>query len=303
MPSKHIPLIMEIMDNIVLPDDRRRKYTDHQILKILVLLQIFGISYRSAMIFLRNHEKYLALIGVTEIPSFQTLSRRARLLDLHAINMEITFLYCMEEIAAVDSFMIHTCKYSTAMRRKYWGKYKDTGSGWSKTTKGWSYGRKCHMTLDADSLLIMDWLITKGNIHDSRVSRDMVDSVRNFSYILADSAYDTSGTYDYVFVNTHALPVIDTNKRRGIVPDRLSVNRKIGIDLRMEYSALYSLRWEIERTFSILEEILQCENIWYTRNRSYDTAIGLKAIAYNLMVVSNMEAGERPREIMKIVSC
>ena len=34
----------------------------------------------------------------------------------------------------------------------------------------------------------------------------MVDSVRNFSYILADSAYDTSDTYDYVFENTHALP-------------------------------------------------------------------------------------------------
>ena len=29
------------------------------------------------------------------------------------------------------------------------------------------------------------------------------------------------------------------------------------------------------------------ENIWYNRNRSYDTAMGLKAIAYNLMVISN----------------
>lgn len=29
-------------------------------------------------------------------------------------------------------------------------------------------------------------------------------------------------------------PVIDTNKRRGIVPDGLSINRKIGIDLRWE---------------------------------------------------------------------
>jgi hypothetical protein len=294
---------MEIMDNIVLPDDRKRKYTDRQILKLLVLLQIFSISYRSARIFLRNHEEYLRMIGLKEIPSFQTLSRRARMLDLHAINREIAFLHSMESIAAVDSFMIHTCKYSTAMRRKYWGNYMDPGSGWSKTTKGWSYGRKCHITLDVDALLIMDWKITRGNIHDSRVSREMIDPVRNFSYILADSAYDTSGTYDYVFENTHALPVIDTNKRRGIVPERLSMNRKIGIDLRREYASLYSLRWEIERTFSILEEIMQCENIWYTRNRSYDTAMGLKAIAYNLMVISNGEAGEKPREIMKIVTC
>ena len=287
MPSKHIPPIMELIDNIVSPDHRRRKYSDKQILKILILLQISDISYRSSGIFLTNHEEYLMMIGLKEIPSFQTLSRRAQSMDLHAMNRSITFLHSMKECAAIDSFMIHTCKYSTAMRRKYWGNYKDPGSGWSKTTKGWSYGRKCHMTLDIDS----------------RVSHEMVDSVRDFSYILGDSDYDTSDIYDYVFKNTHSIPIIDTNKRRGIVPDRLTVNRKIGIDLRREYSSMYSLRWEIERTFSILEEIMRTENIWYNRNRSYDTAIGLKAIAYNLMIISNIKMGNKPREIMKIVSC
>ena len=33
------------------------------------------------------------------------------------------------------------------------------------------------------------------------------------------------------------------------------------------------------------------------------TAMGLKAIAYNLMIVSNVKAGEKSREIMKILSC
>ncbi len=287
MPEQHIPLIMELIENIVSPDHRRRKYSDRQILKILILLQIFDISYRSSGIFLINHEEYLRMIDLKKIPSFQTLSRRSRSMDLHAMNRSITFLHSMKECAAIDSFMIHTCKYSTAMRRKYWGNYKDPGSGWSKTTKGWSYGRKCHMTLDIDS----------------RVSHEMVDSVRDFSYILGDSDYDTSDIYDYVFKNTHSIPIIDTNKRRGIVPDRLTVNRKIGIDLRREYSSMYSLRWEIERTFSILEEIMRTENIWYNRNRSYDTAIGLKAIAYNLMIISNIKMGNKPREIMKIVSC
>jgi len=45
----------------------------------------------------------------------------------------------------------------------------------------------------------------------------------------------------------------------------MPVNRKIGIDLRKEYNSLYKLRWEIERTFNILEDILECENIWYTK--------------------------------------
>jgi hypothetical protein len=48
---------------------------------------------------------------------------------------------------------------------------------------------------------------------------------------------------------------------------------------------------------------MKIENIWYTKNRDYDTAAGLEVIAYNLMVISNIESGEKPREIMKIVSC
>lgn len=48
---------------------------------------------------------------------------------------------------------------------------------------------------------------------------------------------------------------------------------------------------------------MKAENIWYNRNMNYDAAIGLKAIAYNLVVASNIEDGEHPREMMKILSC
>ena len=48
---------------------------------------------------------------------------------------------------------------------------------------------------------------------------------------------------------------------------------------------------------------MKAEYAWHAKNRDYGTAISLRAIAYNLMVISNMELGEKPREIMKIVSC
>jgi hypothetical protein len=78
----------------------------------------------------------------------------------------------------------------------------------------------------------------------------MIDSVRNYNYILMDAAYDSSDVYDYIFENTHAIPVIDTNRRRGIIEDRLTFNRKLGIALRKKEASRYKLRWEIERTFS-----------------------------------------------------
>ena len=109
---------------------------------------------------------------------------------MHTIYREIAFLYAVESIAAIDSFMMYICRYSTAARRKVWGNYTDPESGWSSTTKGRSYGRKCHVVADADSLIEVDWIVTKGNLHDSRVSHNLIDSVRGFSYILGDSACD-----------------------------------------------------------------------------------------------------------------
>ena len=70
------------------------------------------------------------------------------------------------------------------------------------------------------------------------------------------------------------MPTIDTNKRRGIVENKLTYNRKLGIALSKKESSRYKLRWEIERTFSILKEILEMEYIWYVGNRNYDIAIG-----------------------------
>ena len=47
--------------------------------------------------------------------------------------------------------------------------------------------------------------------------------------------------------------------------------------------------WEIERTFSLLHGIMGSENIWHVSNRDYNNIIGLRATAYNLMVISNIK--------------
>ena len=70
----------------------------------------------------------------------------------------------------------------------------------------------------------------------------MIDSLRDHEYILRDTAYDSSHIYDYVFENTHALPVTDTNKRRGIVENNLTFNRKQGISIRKSEKSRYGLR-------------------------------------------------------------
>ncbi len=44
--------------------------------------------------------------------------------------------------------------------------------------------------MDVDSLIVMEYMVTKGNLHDSKVAHGLIDSLRNFPYILADPAYD-----------------------------------------------------------------------------------------------------------------
>ena len=125
---------------------------------------------------------------------------------------------------------------------------------------------------------------------------------RNYNYILMGAAYDSSDVYDYIFENTQAMPVIDTNRRRGIIEDKLTYNRKLGIALRKKESSRYKLRWEIERTFSILKEILEMEYIWYIKHRNYAVSIGEIIVAYNCIVMANKITGISGREIMYIVS-
>ena len=170
---------------------------------------------------------------MTDIPNFRTLSYRALRIDWHFINATIIDMIDPDnDIAAVDSSIVRTCKDTTAQGRRKNKKYKDPESSWGYSTMGYEYGRKVHASIDTDSLSVMEWTITTASAYDKNMAFEMIDSVRNYNYILMDAAYDSSDIYDYIFENTHAMPVIDTNRRRGIVQDRLTFNRKQGITLR-----------------------------------------------------------------------
>ena len=107
--------------------------------------------------------------------------------------------------------------------------------------------------------------------------------------------------YSYIFENTHAMPVIDTNRKREIIENKLTYNSKPGIALRKKESSRYKLRWEIERTFSILKEILKMEYIWYVKLRNYDVSIGEIIVACNCIVMANKIIEISGRKIMYIV--
>lgn len=84
--------------------------------------------------------------------------------------------------------------------------------------------------------------------------------------------------------------------------ENLTVNRKIGIELRKTEESRYRLMWEIENTLSIMEEIPRCEYIWYIRSGNYDVAVEMGIIVYNLVVMVNKMSHREKRKIMDVVT-
>ena len=82
MEAPHIPLIKERLDKIV-TGDRARKYPNALIVKIIVILKIYGISYRSARYLFNNHREFVEQLNITSIPDFRTLSYRSLRIDWH----------------------------------------------------------------------------------------------------------------------------------------------------------------------------------------------------------------------------
>ena len=97
MEANHIPLIMERLDKIV-SEDRIRKFSNRIIVKIIVILQIYGISYRSSGKFFNNHPELMSIVGIKRIPDFRTLSYRTITMDWHEINAS---LKCLSEIETI----------------------------------------------------------------------------------------------------------------------------------------------------------------------------------------------------------
>jgi len=86
---------------------------------------------------------------------------------------------------------------------------------------------------DIDSTAIVEWETT-ASLHDKNIAFPLIDSLRDYDYVMMDAAYDSSDIYEYIFENSKCSPVIDTNRRRGIIDSKLSHSRREGMKIRRE---------------------------------------------------------------------
>ncbi len=294
--------------SVMSPSDRTRsrgrnpKYSQEQILRILVLKEILHLSFRDVVrkLYLNDSYRKLCLLKRDSIPSASTLSYRQSLEDFHVLIQKTVMLYEMSSRApqfnAVDSTMVKPCLDHRARLQRKTGKYKDKNASWTKTTKDkWEYGYKAHISCDTESSMVLEYSFATAKEHDSTHFEDLVGSLRNSRYIFCDKAYDSKKVYDMILERTSAIPVVDVNPRRGSSgpSNKDSLNRWIRKNLRVRYAHLYKRRWEIERVNANLKSIFfySLEHIFYVPNRHYEKAVGLKLLTHNLVILANILNG------------
>ena len=48
----------------------------------------------------------------------------------------------------------------------------------------------------------MEWETTTASLHDKNIAFPLIDSIRDYCYVMMDAAYDSSDIYEYIFENT-----------------------------------------------------------------------------------------------------
>ncbi len=119
MKANRIPLIMQRLNKIV-TEDRVTNYPSKLIVKIIVILKIYGVSYRASKYFFNNHKEFMELLNIIDIPDFRTLSSRSLAIDWHFINSSIIdMINPNNDNAVMDSSIVKTWKDTTAQRRRF----------------------------------------------------------------------------------------------------------------------------------------------------------------------------------------
>jgi IS5 family transposase len=155
---------------------------------------------------------------------------------------------------------------------------KDTDARWAKKNNEVHYGYKDHVLCDAHSKMIVDFVVTSANVHDSQTLHTLADGYIN--ELWADSAYLSEESMTWF---AHNYPNIKLHfNEKGYKNHPLTDDQKAG---NREKSRIRS---RIEHIFGHMSGsmggmFIRCIGI--TRG---ECAIGLKNLAYNISRYATM---------------
>ena len=122
---------------------------------------------------------------------------------------------------------------------------------------------KIHLATDANGLPI-DFKITEGDVHDSQVAKQLIDTVDEATYLIADKGYDAEHIRIYA-KNKNMIPIIPlrSNSKRS--------NKEFD-------KYLYKLRHLVENAFARLKHFRAIATRFDKLARNYKSMIRIACI-------------------------
>ena len=249
----------------------------NSLISLLATVHAYLLPYRQLEGFLRMMSVHIKRLRDI-VPDFTTIWWRiARMkIDLNSnVNPERDDI-----VIAVDSTGIKVTN------RGEWiiDKWKDK----KRIRKGFI---KIHVAVDIKTKKIVSMSVTKEDVHDGKMLKELVESVSqncDIKKILADGAYDSKDNFRYLD-EMNITPVIKVRKNSSIknnvrcIPRKLSVVQQLEDINRWKKRHGYGMRWMAESAFSSIKRLFG-EHVSSVKWNSIVNELMLKASIYNLFM-------------------
>jgi hypothetical protein len=251
----------------------KRKYTQHQLMSLVLLKEYMNTDYRSIVELVELMDKVKLKIGLKQVPHFTTLhkfSRRVKSVYFNGLlKQTIDLFYAYGEridVNAIDSsgFTSGHCSYYCSLRTK----------------KKRRYYLKTSTAVDTAKFIVTGLKISGRPVHDAKHALTLLKQchkTRRSNYYVMDKGYDSEAIHSLTREQLQAVAIIPLRHRK-----RKRIKGKFRRKMVQEFDRnLYHKRNLVETMFSVLKrkygEEIKARKYW-----NQIVEIKLKIIIQNL---------------------
>lgn len=250
----------------------------NSLISLLATVHVYLLPYRQLEGFLRTMSIHIKKLKEV-VPDFTTIWWRVARMKINLdpkINPEKDDI-----VIAVDSTGIKVTNRGEWILDK-WKKKRRIRKGFIKI----------HVAVDTKTKKIVSMSVTKEDVHDGKMLKELVDDVsKNYDIkkVLADGGYDSKDNFRQLD-EMKVIPAIKVRKNSSVknnakcIPRKLSVIQQQLKDLnRWKKRHGYGMRWMAESAFSSIKRTFG-EHVSSVKWNSIVNELMLKASIYNLFM-------------------
>lgn len=268
-----------------------KKYTQHQLVAILVLKEFFTKDYRGITAILEDSSDLQLILELKTIPHFTTLQKAAaRILKKHTIRKLISSTVTVAQkgklvpakshLSAMDSTGLesgHTSRYFVKRRAR-------SAENAYQTTK-YTRWPKLALMCDTGSHIVTGTHTSRGPSVDILHFKSLVsDSLKilPIKTLLADAGYDSEESHRYAREDQQVHTIIPPKIGR---PTKKLPTGKYRREMQLKFdTSTYGQRWQSETVMSMikrnLSEELKSKSYWAQCREML-----LKVLTHNIMIL------------------